>query len=163
MKQTWQSLTEGERFLIYGAGALLLVFLLVFLVFNPLRSARDSADQFEADAERQFIEVSALARQAKSLRGNGSEAAGGRRLERDVSTRVLISRSARSAGITISRIQPNDNGALTLWIDSVASQSFYVWVRGLDEDYGLAPDNVSLQSQPSGTLRAQIQFPGVTN
>lgn len=163
MKQFWQNLSDRERALVMGAGILCAVLFLVLFVYLPMTEAREDAISRERAASDSFEQLATLAAEAKMLRRQGTQPTSRSILTNDVSQRVLISRSARQAGITISRIQPTDGGALTLWIDSVPSQRFFAWVKTLDESYGLAPDNVSLQPEADGTVRAQIQFQDVIN
>lgn len=163
MTKLLQSLSERERGLLGGAGVLFALLILIVGVYLPMREARDEANERERFATDSFEMVATLAAEAKRLRQNGTVSDSRAIMPRDVSERVLISRSARQAGIIISRIQPTDSGALTLWIDSVSSQAFFVWVKALDTSYGISPNNVSLQPEADGMVRVQIEFQGVTS
>jgi type II secretory pathway component PulM len=158
MKEYWQSLTERERLLVTIAGVVLAVFIIVLAVVRPLVVMKIDSRQNLSAAQAQHDRIQGLAIEYKRLDSGASER--GSRLERDQPMRVLVAIAARETGVVVTRLQPTEQGGLTLWIDSVSSVAFYAWLKQLDSQFGLSPELVSLQKSGDGTLRAQVQFSG---
>lgn len=159
MKIFWVNLTARERILVMVAGGLLVLFSVALGVVRPLSQYYNQSQQNLAAAQGELKALVELTSEYSRLQNTDSNAA--KPDGNTQSARVIISVSARDAGLVVSRIQPAEDGRLTLWMDSVASPAFYRWLRDLEEVHGLAPELVSLQKAGSGSLRAQVQFAGV--
>lgn len=156
MQDYWRSLTDRERLLIgIGAGVLALT-LVYFLIARPLVAYRDDSERAYIAARGVFETVQQRAAQLAAIEENST---GERTAAQDVSLRVAASTAARQAGVTISRLQPSEDGTLTIWAEGVQSGQFYRWLQILAEERGIGPSNVLLQKATSGeTLRVQVRF-----
>ena len=156
MREYWQSLTDREQLLLgVGAGVLALT-LVYFLIARPLMSYRDDSERAYIAARGVFETVQQRAAQLAAVedRSISANTAG-----QDVSLRVAASTAARQAGVTISRLQPSEDGTLTIWAEGVQSAQFYRWLQILADERGIGPSNVLLQKASNGeTLRVQVRF-----
>lgn len=156
MKDYWAGLSDRERGLLLGCGILAFMVFAWLLVIRPVSHAREAAANELAAAQDLHGLVAEAGREAKTLRAAGQSA---RAENNGEPLRVAVALAARSAGVSISRIQPGDDGLLTIWVDDVASPAFYRWVTTLANEQQITPVKVSLQkSGNSGRLRAQLQF-----
>lgn len=161
MSSYWTSLSGRERALVIVAGLLLAGLLLILGIVRPLIAYSEESDAALAAATRTYQVVASAVEEARHLGEGAGEPA--QALEAGQSARVVISVSARGAGVVISRIQPTEAGALTMWMDNVGSQALFGWLTQLEEDHAIVPDLVSVQRTGNGSLRAQVQFPGAAN
>lgn len=160
MKTYWLNLTLRERMLVFTAGGLLALFIGVIGVVRPLMQYHDQSEQNLVAAQNELKVIAELSSEYRRAQNN--EKNNNKPTEVGQAARVTISVSARDAGLVVSRIQPSEDGSLTLWSDSVASPVFYKWLKSLEANHGLAPNLVSLQKVDGSTLRVQVQFAGVS-
>lgn len=158
MKTVWQNFSSREQWLVAVAGGLGLVLIVALGLVRPLMASQSESETALAASIRTYSAVASAAAEIRQLPvlEEAQPVAG----SEGQSSRVIISVAARRAGVVISRIQPTEDGALTLWVDNVASQSLFGWLNTLEEEHRLTPDQVSLQRTGNGSLRAQVQFPG---
>ena len=159
MNTFWQKLSGREQVLVSGAAGLFVLLALAFFVIRPLINYRSNSDMDLAAAKAEYRVIASLA--ATHDRAQAAPISTEQSRPNGQSSRILISTSARDKGLIVSRIQPAEDNSLTLWMDSVSSSAFYVWLRSLEIENGLTPNLVSLQKNGDGTLRAQVQFSGV--
>ncbi|MBO6506178.1 MAG: type II secretion system protein M [Kordiimonadaceae bacterium] len=159
MRDYWHSLTSREQLLISFAGALASLVLVYFLVLRPLQiHAADSERALQAAQNTLRTVQMRVAQLQATVDAVSNRADGGA----PVSLRVAVSQAARNAGVSISRLQPSDDGTLTVWVDSSQSTALYQWLQTLAEEQGVGPSNVLLQKNSSGDgLRAQVRFVGI--
>lgn len=159
MNAYWNKLSVRERALIMGAGGLFSLLVLVLIIVRPLIDYRAASEADLTAAKEEYGVIASLALSYKSIKDDRTSS--GRQLPAQSSPRILISTTARDNGLVVSRIQPSEDGNLTIWMDSVSSVSFYGWLKSLENKHKLSPNLASLQKNGDGTLRAQIQFSGV--
>lgn len=158
MTEYWNSLTDRERMLLIIGGGVALVVLGYFAVFRPLAGYVNASEREVVGAGALYERISAGAAEVTAAREKG--AAGPQRAA-SVPLRVAVSRAARGAGVAISRIQPAEDGGLTVWVESVSSPLMYRWINQLASIHGIAPAKVIAQkSATEGRLRVQLQFEG---
>ncbi len=159
MRAYWSSLTTREQLLITVAGVLAGLVILYFLVLRPLQT-------YEADSERALLAAQNTLRTVQQRVGQlkatenaaANEVSGGEA----VSLRVAVSQAARSSGVSISRLQPSEDGTLTVWVDSTESTTLFTWLQTLAASQGVGPSNVLLQKNSGGDgLRVQVRFVGL--
>lgn len=156
MRDYWQSLTDREQLLVGIGGVVLALTLVYFLVARPLVSYRADSERAYLAALGTFETVQLRAAELAAIEDTSSTTAGE---TGGVSLRVAASTAARQAGVTISRLQPSEDGTLTIWAEGVQSAQFYRWLQILAGERGIGPSNVLLQKATNGeTLRVQVRF-----
>lgn len=156
MKDYWNSLTARERLMLGVMAALVAAVALWLGVIRPLEAARESAARDHAAAVALYESVATSAAEMRALYAEGRNAKAN---AGDEPLRVAVAVAARTAGVSISRIQPGEDGTLTLWADDVTSSALYRWLTTLANERQITPVKVSLQKAGNAQqLRAQIQF-----
>lgn len=159
MTRWWQTLSERERRLVGLAGLLALAVILYLGLLRPLYALRDAEEAGWRSAMARLAEVEALAGEVTMLQRQGERmvAAGERRQAEPL--QVLAARAARARGLSMSRLVPEGEGAVTVWIDQVETPSLYDWILDLQSDYGIAVSRASLTPLADGRgVRAQVTF-----
>jgi type II secretory pathway component PulM len=160
MTEYWNTLTDRERLLMMVMAVLAVLVLGYFALVRPLAGYVASSERTLAAAQATYERVAADAAEVTAARQQGS---GEGTRASDVPLRVAVSRAAREAGVSISRIQPGADGGLTVWVEGVPSPQMYRWVQQLIEAHGIAPAKVIAQkSTTEGRLRVQLQFEGTS-
>ena len=159
MSDYWQNLTLRERTLASVAGVLTLLLLGYFAVVRPLALFAQDSEWALARALTLHGQIVAAAREVETLRAQRGSTDG---VHDDTSVRVAVAQQARAHGVAISRLQPGEDGALTVWVESTQSQAFYSWVHSLADEHGIALTKVIVQKSTSlGRLRVQLELVGV--
>lgn len=157
MREYWSSLTEREQKLVGTAGVLLSVTILYFLLVLPLVSYQSESERSYEAALSSYQSIQTYAAQLSAANEDGrSQASGG---TASVSLRVAISTAARANDVSISRLQPSEDGTLTIWAEGVSSPQLFRWLETLSNSRGIGPTNVLVQKSTAGeTLRVQLRF-----
>ena len=156
MTDFWANLTVRERSLLLGAGVLALVVFLYLGLVRPLVAYRAASERSLAAVEEVYDLVAAAADEAARLKVAGTNTAGAASNE---PLRIAVAVTARTVGVAISRIQPADDGTLTIWVEDVGAAALYRWLTLLASERNIAPGKVSVQKAGNGRqLRVQLQF-----
>lgn len=158
MTQLWQNLTTRERVLMVAGGAVVLLVLAYFSFVRPLDAYRQQSRDVLMRAQAAHARILGGAMEIKSLdvdKGVAEQLDAGAD-----SIRVIAARTARDAGVTISRLQPGQDGnRLTIWIEAVVAPKLYGWLAVMADDHGIAPAKVMVQkSGTDGQVRVQLEF-----
>lgn len=151
----WRARTANEQRLLSVLAVLLIGLLISEALIKPLFSARAEARRAYLSAAQALAEVAngaqrAAALQAQPSAGNSASAQ---------SVRSLAGRTAREAGLRITRIQPGDQGRLTLWIDAVPTGILMTWLHRLSHDHGVRVERATITAnRDETTVRAQIDL-----
>ena len=160
MTSYWQTLTQREKLLVSSAGILVLVTAVYMLVARPLAAYHAESERAYSNALSQYQAVRSYADQ---LAAAGDQAMARPADQQRVSLRVAVSSSARAADVEISRLQPSEDGALTIWAEQVQAQKLFLWLDTLAKTHGIGPQNILIQKTSTpGALRVQLQFSGVS-
>lgn len=145
--QWWSSLQSREQRLVTGAGVVVVIGLFYWVLWQPLHSARDTQQQKVEAAQRQLSQLQQLLPQL--------QAAGAGTVSRSGSVAQIISNSARSSGIRVSRMQPQ-NQQLTLVLEDVSFEQLLGWLHALHYQHGvqLISLDVALADKP-GMVRVR--------
>ena len=130
----WLGLQQREQRLVAAAVVVLLIGAFYWLLWQPLHQGKDEQQQRLLAAERQLEQLQRLAPQltqgAKVSRSEGSVA-------------QIISNSARSNSIRVSRMQPQNN-QLTLVLEDVSFDALLTWLHALQFQHGVKLVNLDL-------------------
>ncbi len=156
MNSYWQTLTARERTLVSAAVTLLAVTLVYFLAIRPLGIYQAESERTYRAALDQFQAVQSYANQLQAA----DRKAGGPALpQRPENLRTAVSNAARRSGVVISRLQPSEDGTLTIWAEQVQSPQLFLWLDTLSRTHAVSPSNVLIQKTSTpGNLRVQLQF-----
>lgn len=131
----WTGLQQREQRLVAGAAVVVVVGLFYWLLWQPLHQAKQTQQQKLQTAQRQLSQLQQLIPQLKAA-GAATARSGG-------SLAQIISNSARSGGINVSRMQPQ-NDQLTLVLEDVSFEQLLSWLHALQYQHGIKLVNVDL-------------------
>lgn len=154
MMEFWSTRSVRERLLILLAGLLVAALLTNLLIVRPLLAAKSSATASLAVASRTLDAVSASrpiasARQTPGVSGVVGE---------DLRSRLV--ELAAQRGISVSRLQSNERGAIIIQFDQVSVQPLFAWLEAAERELGAEPAQASVFSDAAGTVRASFEFRG---
>lgn len=156
MHAYWHTLTKREKALVSGASILLLAMLVYMLGIRPLALYHADSERAYEGALKQFRVVQSYAGQLQAVKID--EANHSVNLQ-TVSVRLAVSNAARAAGVEISRLQPSEDGSLTIWAEQIQSRQLFIWLETLSKTQGIGPQNVLIQKTSTpGNLRVQLLF-----
>lgn len=156
MMDYWKSLTDRERLLISVAGGLFIIVVLYLAAFRPLMAFHESSERELLAAQRVHSQIVHGASILSAYRNTDRSSA---HIAERRPLRVSVSTAARATGVAISRIQPGEDGSLTVWVESVASNELYRWLNHMADQSTITPAKVLVQkSAAAGRLRVQLQF-----
>lgn len=131
----WTGLQQREQRLVAGAAVVVVIGLFYWLLWQPLHQAKQIQQQKLQSAQHQLNQLQQLLPQLKAA-GAAPARTGG-------SLAQIISNSARSGGIKVSRMQPQ-NEQLTLVLEDVSFEQLLGWLHALQYQHGVTLLNVDL-------------------
>lgn len=148
MKTWWQQLNMREQRLVMAMSAVIGVFVLYGLIWQPLN---ESIATTKTKVERQqallaWVEESTqLYQQAKR---NGGKSTG-------ASLSSIVNRTSRANNITITRMQPQGDD-LQVWIDEISFNQLLSWLEQLATRDNLQVKNIDLSlADQQGVVRVR--------
>jgi len=138
--------TPRERGLIYGLIFLSIVFVLWVFVIMPLMNTKAIARSQNAGALRdlEFVKTGITALAPESMQS---------RTKFDQSVFV---QKVRADGLTLSRLQPETNGALRVWLEGLASQQIYNLLQNLMQNYDVDISRIQINRRDDGRVDVQM-------
>ena len=140
----FQTREPRERVLLMALAALLVFFVLWFAV------TRERGPNGHTALEAAQIDRELWLRAAPQL---NAAPAGGERAE---FTRGALIDVARKRAVGLSRMQPESDGSLMVWIEDTQTTPLYGVIRDLTQAYNVDVETALISTNPSGTLSAQI-------
>ncbi|MGB6318100.1 MAG: type II secretion system protein GspM, partial [Litorimonas sp.] len=70
--------------------------------------------------------------------------------------RSALVAAARARDIRLTRVQPGNDGSLSVWIDEAQTRPFYGFLEDLLTGYDTTLDSVIVSSDANGRLSAQF-------
>jgi len=131
----WSGLQRREQQLVATAVVVILIGMFYWLVWQPLHQARASQQLVLQSAQRQLSQLQQAIPQLKAA-GDAAVRSGG-------SLAQIISNSARSLNIRVSRMQPQ-NDQLTLVLDDLSFEQLLQWLHALQYQHGVNVVNLDL-------------------
>ena len=71
-------------------------------------------------------------------------------------TRGVLVEKARQRGVSLSRVQPQSGGGLTVWIDDAGTPALYGLIEDLVSGYTVEIDTALITTAPNGGVNAQL-------
>ncbi|MEM8799075.1 MAG: type II secretion system protein GspM [Pseudomonadota bacterium] len=160
MKAYWQSRSLREQVLIGVMLSLFLVLGLFMGVYQPMVSARENAEA-RLDSARDVRAVVDLAVASR----RGSQGPRAQTIVPASELRTFAASEARALKIAIVRLEPGDNGSISLWIDAVDPQLLFTWVARMKDKGGIEVLRSNIRRNIDATsVKAQIVIvPGVAS
>ena len=150
LRNAWLERTGREKALLASLGLFLAVLFVWYAILNPALSWRDEAERTHnaavSDYESLLVDLARYREQAALASQTRSSAP----------LRSLVGRSANQHELAISRVQPLEDGGLSVWVDSVSADLLMDWLLTLSREEGVVPVRVSMDREGDGIVRAQL-------
>lgn len=155
MIRLWQERSEREKIMLAGLGGVLALVILFQFLWQPLMNFRASSARSYEAARAVYAEVDADAVAAQALKARESTRTA---VDRG-SLRSIITRTARAADLSLSRLEPDENGTLSVWFGEARSPKLHGWIASLYENHGIVVTKANLDRRDDGDgVRAQFTF-----
>lgn len=154
LQQWFTQLAPRERWLVTAAAAVVGVTVLYVGLWEPLVKAQQRRSDQLQEARALASRIEQLAVQAQSHRG-------GPVADLSVSILSAVDQTARSGALDKqpSRIQPEGDKEVKVWIDGVSFDSLMRWLDDLQKRYGIRAQNAELErSETPGLVNAQFSL-----
>ncbi|MEM7662804.1 MAG: type II secretion system protein GspM [Pseudomonadota bacterium] len=155
MMQWWETREPRERLLLSIAALLTLLVLGYLLVISPLSSAREDASRAlaSAQADRAIVE--------RGIAAIGSADASSSGAAPDVDDfRTMVTRSAREAGLSLSRVQRGSDGTIQLRFDDAEPPRLFAWLATIEAEPGGEIVAASISARNDERIEAVIELRG---
>ena len=130
MKQWWEGLNPREQQLVAVMSVIVVVFLFISLVWQPLNTNIEKSRIKLAKQQELAVWVSENVAQYKQLQKSGGKKSSGGSLS------SVVNRTAKQRAIAIARMQPQGDD-LQVWIDEVAFNELINWLEHLTTNEGI--------------------------
>ena len=143
--------TPRERLLILTALGLAVLLIGWMLIVRPLTQAHDTAVLAQSKAVRDY-----------DLVQRGLPYLTQTRSDRQAFDRNAVIATARDINISISRVQPENDGDLKVWFEDSTSDQVYAFLNRLTDTYNAGVELVQMNRRPNGQISAQITLRPLT-
>lgn len=135
----WNTREPREQLLISISCVLTLGVILYQFLYAPSVEFREqSARRYSAQASTHMDVVQTLRTYENSPRQMNAVSSG--------PVQGIVSDSSGIFGISISRIEPTENGDLTLWIEEIDPRALYAWLTDLEVNHGIFVNKASIRA-----------------
>jgi general secretion pathway protein M len=145
----WGGLAQRER-QVLSAGAAALALIVVYLaLWQPLAQARSGRETALAEARALAIRLEALALEVQRNRGAGGTITGA-----DQSLLAVVDQSGKASrlGKPPSRLQPEGDNTVRVWVEDVPFDAVLRWLNDLQTRYGVRVDNADIERESAAGL-----------
>lgn len=149
--EVWRARAPRERLLLTVLGAILLAMGYSLLVLIPAHSAAGAAKARFASAAVSLREVEAGVAQLSGTAPTPKRQQNG-------SLRSELVRSAEAIGLKVTRLQPDSDGAIAIWLEPAAPAAVFGWIGSLSREEGISVRRLTLSKSEAGQVQAQIAF-----
>ncbi|HEX4896389.1 MAG TPA: type II secretion system protein M [Solimonas sp.] len=154
--QSWLAqLAPRERVLVLSGAGVVALTLLYLLIWEPLAKAHaQRAESLEA-ARALAGRIETAAALVQSQRGSGGA------VNRNLSLLAAVDQTSRSPvlGKPPTRVQPEGDREVRVWIDDVSFDNLLRWLQELETRYGIVARSAELErGQAPGTVNARLSL-----
>lgn len=151
LSRSWQVRTAREQLLLGVMGGLTVLLLVSLLVIQPLVRFNDYARTDYAAAIQLYRSIQADARTYREMSQDESANAATTQ-----SLRSVVASVALRHEISLARMVPTDDGALTVNIDRAPTQAVMRWLVDLDQRHHVAVMSSTLDREGEGLVSASL-------
>lgn len=144
--------SDREQIALLLMTAVVLLYLVFLLLVQPMDRARERLEQNNLGTAAALQRVDGLASAIMAQRDAGAGSTRSRNLT------GMLNRGAETAGLRISRLQPNNRGAVQLRLEAVPFDALLRWLHQLEKVEGLLIEELSVsQAGAEGIVSASLR------
>lgn len=148
MRDYWNNLALRERQLLGTLGAVAFFVCVFFLGVRPILNAKDNAIRAQEFAQR---DLQTVQKGIPYLTGGTSTSSGGQPFNRNA-----VMQMVQSNGLEMSRIQPENNGALKLWFEDASSPKVFKFISDTTTRYAAVVTSVQMTRKNNGLINVTL-------
>jgi general secretion pathway protein M len=158
MRDWLEGLEPRERLLVMAGAGLLVVFLVIVLVWLPVRAGYNDLKASVAEQRDTAVWMQRSAQQLAGLERSGGEAPeglGGRSLL------AVTDSTARAGGLgaELKRVEPEGRDSVRVWLDGAPFDVLVKWLLTLSSTHGIQVDNATLErAETAGRVNARLSL-----
>ena len=154
VRDWFENLSERERNLVYGAGALLGVALVYLVLVLPFQTYGKRMSSRVAQKTTDLAWMQASAPQAMAAAGIAQAGGSGESLV------VLVDRTAREAGLgnSLRDQSPDGNNGLRLRIEGASFDTLVTWLANLQQQHGVSIEAATVDAAAPGLVNATLSL-----
>lgn len=154
LRARWAALAARERRVLGGGGLALAAILAWLLVWEPVSSARAARESSLADARALAAQLEVLAAEVQRGAPRTGAMAGANQSLLSV---VDQSRKASALQKPPSRLQPEGDTTVRIWLEDVPYDALIRWLNDLQSRYGVRVDSADIERKTApGTVDARL-------
>ena len=148
MKTWWQQLNIREQRLVVVMSALISIFILYSLTWQPMNESIETS-KLKIERQQELLTwVQESAQRYQQAKRNGGRSSG-------ESLSSIVNRTSRLEKISITRMQPQGDD-LQVWIDEISFNQLLSWLEKLASRDGLQVKNIDLsKADQQGVVRVR--------
>ncbi len=148
MKTWWQQLNIREQRLVVVMSALISIFILYSLIWQPMNESIATSKLKIERQQKLLTWVQESAQRYQRAKRNGGNSSG-------ESLSSIVNRTSRIEQISITRMQPQGDD-LQVWIDEISFNQLLSWLEKLASRDGLQVKNIDLsKADQQGVVRVR--------
>jgi general secretion pathway protein M len=154
-KVWWNARLPRERQILAAGAAVVAVLLFYSIVWNPVVKARHRAE-VELRETRAFAHrLETIAVDVERMRGTASAAS-----TRNLSLLTAVGQAARQPelGKEPSRIEPDGEKEVKVWIDDVPFDALVAWLQQTQTQFGIVVSSAELERKADGVVTARLSM-----
>lgn len=148
IKLWYSDLARKEQQLILLLGLVLVVFIFVKLVWQPIADSRDRLLVKNEQAQDELRAVRALAAEYKALKKMGAKSVGGS----SGNLNQLLNSSVKRHQLSLKRLQPSSSGDVQLRFENAVFNQLVAWLNELEVASGVVVKDISITPASSAGL-----------
>ncbi|WP_019960057.1 type II secretion system protein M [Woodsholea maritima] len=148
----WEERSAREQVLLVAMGLILVLALIWLLIFRPVSAfkAREF-ENYRAAFELHREVVASINTYTARTQSEGAANASAQQ-----PLRTVVGTRATANNLAISRVLPDDQGRLNVWVTNVSSASLMAWLVEMAQNDGIVAQNVIMDREGSNLVSAQI-------
>ncbi|MFM9978219.1 MAG: type II secretion system protein GspM [Sphingomonadaceae bacterium] len=152
LRTIWEERSSRERRMLAVMFGLIAIALLWFAILSPLFGATAAA---QARLDRATLDAGEVAAAAADLRASARNA------PPPLATTVplAVSQSAESAGFTLTAVDPQPDGSVSIAIPAARGPAVFGWIADMSRQ-GIRIERLTVRSNPDGTLGVEAGLRG---
>ena len=155
MKDWFFGLEARERLLVGAGGVLLLWLLLYLMIWEPIADEYTGLQESVEAQQQTLVWMQQAAGEIRALQRSAAGSAkglGGRSLL------AVVDQSARAGGLAdaIKRIEPDGSKGVKVWLEGAAFDPMILWLGQLSKSYRIEPSIITLEPIGNGRVNARL-------